>query len=330
MKVQTGVKNILINLVKSVNPWHFLWLSVILSELFTALVNTIQSYLRWGYVSSDLLLIGTIDALFVPLAVAPIIMIFLFRLNRLQQDILIQKEEEKALANSEALFRMLVESSPVAMAVLRGTLEKVEYVNRRFTELFGYSIEDMPDAGHWWPLAYPDEEYRKEVFDEWNRRLKETFSNKSRFEPMETIVTCRDGSRIAVEFALASINGTNVLFGMDRTARQKMEEALRESEEKMRVLAETAGDAIVMIDNNGNITYWNPAAEGIFGYPGREVMGKDLHLLLVPRCNHDEYRRGFADFRHTGRGWTVGKTLELAAIRKTAQSFLSNYPFQPS
>ena len=57
------VKNKRFRMLKSMNPWHFLWISVILSELFALASSTIQGYLRWGHVTYDLLSIVAIDAL---------------------------------------------------------------------------------------------------------------------------------------------------------------------------------------------------------------------------------------------------------------------------
>jgi two-component system, cell cycle sensor histidine kinase and response regulator CckA len=98
--------------------------------------------------------------------------------------------------------------------------------------------------------------------------------------------------------------------------RRKAEESLKESEEKMRLLTETAVDAITMIDGNGAIEYWNPAAERIFGYSSHEAIGKSLHLLLAPERYHDRFLKGFERFRQTGQGPAIGNILELEAVRK--------------
>lgn len=98
--------------------------------------------------------------------------------------------------------------------------------------------------------------------------------------------------------------------------RKEAEEALRESGETMRAITDTAADAIAMIDGDGLVTYWNPAAARIFGYTSEEATGRDLHLLLAPERYHDDYARGFAHFRETGCGPVIGKRLEKAALRK--------------
>ncbi len=103
--------------------------------------------------------------------------------------------------------------------------------------------------------------------------------------------------------------------------RNQAEEALRESEERLRTITNTAKDAIVMIDNQGNISFWNHAAEKIFGYTNHEAAGKELHVFLGPKKYHETYREGFKRFKETGEGPVVGKTIELKAVRKDGSEF---------
>ena len=62
----------IIDKLKSMKPWHFLWITVVLAEIFTLPANVLQSYLWWGFISNDLLIIGAIDAFFVAAVVTPI------------------------------------------------------------------------------------------------------------------------------------------------------------------------------------------------------------------------------------------------------------------
>jgi diguanylate cyclase (GGDEF)-like protein/PAS domain S-box-containing protein len=97
------------------------------------------------------------------------------------------------------------------------------------------------------------------------------------------------------------------------------EEALRESGERIRAITNSANDAIIMMDNNGNISYWNPAAQRILGYTREEVIGKNLHKLIMPERFMPAHLAAFPEFQKTGRGNAIGKTLELAARRKDGQ-----------
>lgn len=98
-------------------------------------------------------------------------------------------------------------------------------------------------------------------------------------------------------------------------------EDLFESEEKFRKTAEAALDAIIIIDNEGGVSYWNKAAENIFGYSSEEVRGKEMHTIIAPQRYHEAYREGFRKFKDTGKGYAVGKTLELEAVRKDGTEF---------
>jgi PAS domain S-box-containing protein len=107
----------------------------------------------------------------------------------------------------------------------------------------------------------------------------------------------------------------------DMTEEKRAMEALSESEEKFRNITASAKDAIIMIGNEGEVEFWNNAAEKISGCSAGEMMEKELHTLFVPERYRAAYREGFRRFRETGEGPAVGKTLELAALRKDGKEF---------
>ncbi|NOQ22511.1 MAG: PAS domain S-box protein [Candidatus Aegiribacteria sp.] len=115
---------------------------------------------------------------------------------------------------------------------------------------------------------------------------------------------------------LKALEKKNVELESRRTLRE-----LQESEEKFRGVCSAAQNAIIMIDNNGNISLWNPAAEKMFGYTEDEAIGKELHRYIAPNRYYDAYSKGFAGFQKTGRGAAVGKTLELTALKKDGTEF---------
>ncbi len=91
---------------------------------------------------------------------------------------------------------------------------------------------------------------------------------------------------------------------------------MRESESRMRAITDSAQDAILMMDPEGRISYWNPAAERILGYTSAETIGKKLHALIAPQRYHEAHHAAFPLFQQKGQGAAVGKTLDLEAIRK--------------
>ena len=109
------------------------------------------------------------------------------------------------------------------MVVTRGPKHQNELINRKFTELFGYTIEDVPDEDHWWPLAYPDEEYREAIKGEWQRRVEKAVIEKTDIEPLEASVRCKDGSYRHIEFHFAAFDDSNVVKFVDLTDRRRAE-----------------------------------------------------------------------------------------------------------
>lgn len=113
-------------------------------------------------------------------------------------------------------------------------------------------------------------------------------------------------------------------MGLEYDLLQKNNEthqAWGESVEKFRAITNTAADAIVLMDNQGRISYWNPAAERMFGYSSMEAMGKELHILLAPVAYHESYRYGFEEFKNSGQGIAIGNTLEFLALHKDGARF---------
>jgi diguanylate cyclase (GGDEF)-like protein/PAS domain S-box-containing protein len=93
------------------------------------------------------------------------------------------------------------------------------------------------------------------------------------------------------------------------------------AEEKFRVLTSSTNDAIVLMDNKGNISFWNPAAENMFGFSQQEIMGRELHAMIVPQRYYESFKQGFRLFQNTGDGKVIGKTLEISALHKDGTEF---------
>ena len=105
-------------------------------------------------------------------------------------------------------------------------------------------------------------------------------------------------------------------------AHQKcVEEKLRESEEKYHSITNATIAAIITMDGDGYISFWNPAAERIFGYSKEEIIGKNLHFLLASKNYRRQYEKGIRAFKRSGRGPLIGKMIELVAIRKGGEKF---------
>lgn len=109
----------------------------------------------------------------------------------------------------------------------------------------------------------------------------------------------------------------------DVTERRRMEAALRDSEQRFAQLAKAAPDAIIMLDDRGVISYWNPAATRIFGYTEEQVLGRDLHQLLAPESLRVQAMQSYPAFATSGDGPIVAtdRPRELQALRRDGKIF---------
>ncbi|MDD2338056.1 MAG: PAS domain S-box protein, partial [Geobacteraceae bacterium] len=139
----------------------------------------------------------------------------------------------------------------------------------------------------------------------------------------ETTLTRGGVTQLTVQIeALADSTGQQCRIAViDITERRQAEAALNESKERMYKLAELAINAIVMLDENGAITFCNAAAERMFDFQSSELIGRNIHRLLIPERFSDAAIRGFANFREHGTGPVIDTTTEIAAIRKDGTEF---------
>ena len=154
-------------------------------------------------------------------------------------DIVEKSRAEEQVEEMSARFKAMTDSSPLAIYMSSGGVEqRAEYINPTFTELFGYTIEDVPSVGEWWPLAYPDEAYRKQVAEDWERRVKTAIENSADIEPMETKVTCKDGSTKRIVWGFFSSGQVDCSFGLDVTDSREAEEEIRRFNSELEQIVE--------------------------------------------------------------------------------------------
>ena len=107
------------------------------------------------------------------------------------------KQAEELLRIERERFQMLSDRAPLGMAMIAedGTFE---YVNPKFTEIFGYDLADVPNGREWLRKAHPDRAYRDEVVAAWREDLEGLAPGGQGSRVFD--VTCKDGSQKTIHF----------------------------------------------------------------------------------------------------------------------------------
>lgn len=206
---------------------------------------------------------------------------------------------EQALRVSEERFRLTSELSPVGI-VISDASERTLFINRKFEELFGYTLDEMASVEDWWDLAYPERSLRKMVRDKWNKAVEYARNTGTEIKPMEYPVTCKDGRIRHIEFRMASMVDLNIVIFTDITERKMAENEIRYIsfhdkltglynraylEEEMQRL-DTSRQlplSVVMVDLNGlklvNDTY---------GHSTGDRMLKEAAVLIRNSCRKED------------------------------------------
>ena len=140
-----------------------------------------------------------------------------------------RRQAEERHRESEEHFRLLIEYSPVAMAIVDRD-DRFVYLNRKFTETLGYDLAAIPDVAHWMAAAYPDPSYRQEMLARWERYRERGGSRPGPLRPSEYQVADATGSTHTIEIHGAHIGERYLIVFNDITERLRLEHQLRHSQ----------------------------------------------------------------------------------------------------
>ncbi len=184
-------------------------------------------------------------------------------------DNITRKRIEETLSESENLYKALLRQSHDMIFVF--WRDKILFINKRATEILGYTERDFYEK-EIWNFIHPTDKERI------TRMGKFLFTSQRILDKIETSVISKDGSIVHIDVGLNMIEYRNkrAILGTARdvTARKKAEEALIKSEERYRTLFECAGDAIFISNVSGSFVEVNQVACERLGYTREELLKK--------------------------------------------------------
>lgn len=228
---------------------------------------------------------------------------------QLHVDITERKQADQRVRRSELRYRRLFEAAQGGILILDPNTRQITEANPYILEFLGYTHEQIVGKELWEIGLLKDKEACQKAFLE----LKAKGFIRYESLPLET----KADQRREVEFVsnLYEENGEAVVQCNIRDITER-----KLAELKFRGLLESAPDAMIITDREGQITLINTQTEKLFGYARSELIGKRIEVLIPPRFRdrYPGHRHGFVADPHSR---PMGSGLELWALRKDGSEF---------
>ena len=194
----------------------------------------------------------------------------------------------RKLEEAGGKFRAVLEVSPVPQAI-NDTAGNIIYLNKAFSDTFGYTVADIATLADWWPRAYPDQEYRGFVASSWQRHIDEAGHALKSFRPLEVDIRCKNGAVRTVLATATSIatsfEDTHLVTLYDITEQKTLRTSLHERMQELAVILDNSSVGITFVRNRRQIWANNRMAE-LFGYSLDEMNAKGTRLFYVSDEDH--------------------------------------------
>ena len=197
----------------------------------------------------------------------------------LETEMLERKRVEQELMDSQESFKRMSDDSPMAIAIANEH-GAIEYVNKRFSEIMGYTLDDMPTLERWWSLAYKDDATHARDSLPWRDLIKQAFHGE-RIGALERKVVPKNGMVRVVEFRVTRAADKLIIAFDDVTDRLIMEQMVRQARDDWEDTFNTINDAITIHDMDFTVIRMNRAAESLLTLPSQEinVIGQKCYTL---------------------------------------------------
>ncbi|OFX45941.1 MAG: hypothetical protein A2046_17110 [Bacteroidetes bacterium GWA2_30_7] len=228
------------------------------------------------------------------------------------------ENEKKLNKSNEELNKLLTAIQQSAnLIVITNLSGDIEFVNKKFTETTGYTYDEAIGKN----IKILKSNYYKPDFYE---NLWKTISN-GKVWTGEFFNKKKNGEFYWEKAVISPVfNNNNEIINYiavkeDITEKKIIENKLIEQEELFNKITNSAHDAIVVIDKEGDIVFWNKMAVNIFEYSSDEVIGKKFYKMLTPKKCHKIYETVFSNFKKPENDSSIGNTLEFLALNKSGK-----------
>ena len=239
-----------------------------------------------------------------------------------------EKLELAVLDRAEELGQINAERDALldsAMEGIYGTDDegRCTFINRTGAEMLGYTREELLGKEMHELVHHTRPDGTPYPLEECPMSLAYLTGEVSRVR--DELFWRKDGSSFPAEYAFSTAKGPArshgaVITFRDITDLKRSEDALKASEERHRLVTETAREPFIAMSATGQVLEWNHQAELTFGWSREEIIGVELPETIMPAKVHDKLRRGMRHFLETGDDRHVRRKLQLDAVRRDGDS----------
>ena len=237
------------------------------------------------------------------------------------RDLSNQKLAEQKLRQAETRLIDAIESLPDGF-VLYDKDDRMVICNKKYREFYASSA-DLIEPGRTFESIIREGANRgqyqvpKEDLENWIAARMDHHVNPG--TPMEQHLD--DGRWLRVIESRTSEGGL-VGFRVDITELKHREEDLRRSEDLLRNVVDASFDGVIVMDGNGTVLDFSPAAEDVFGWTSQEVVGQKMSSMIIPEKYRDAHDTGLKKFMETGEGPVLGKRFEIEGLHKDGHEII--------
>jgi PAS domain S-box-containing protein len=237
------------------------------------------------------------------------------------QDVTERKRAEAALHHNQALLRQILDTNPNIIFV-KDRQARVILANQALADSYQLSVADI--EGRSQVELHTQKGMDQDELQQWltdDQAVIDTGQYKTVLEAYTHHDSTRHWNQTR-KFPLDLADGRRgvLVISEDITQRKYAEEALRQSEERTRLIVESALDAVITIDTDSRITGWNAQAETMFGWSRQTALGQDLALIIPPE-HRAAHRQGMQHFLTTGEGSVLNRRIEITALHQAGREF---------
>lgn len=208
-------------------------------------------------------------------------------------------------------------------------------VNTAWLKILGYTLEEINKRSIYSFILEEDREryknYRAQIICGQLANMPIVYNLQTkdgRTIPVEGMVSVKNENGKAV-YTRGILRDISARLASERQLKELNDE-LREREQNLQLLLLQAPDAVVVINKESNVTFWNPKAEALFGWKAEEVLQKSLAEAIIPHQYRDAHNKGMQRFLATGEGRVLNKTIEISALKKNEEEFYVALTISPT